>query len=293
MKPKDKKRRKQLDPATVLLIKQILFGVFIFSIFALIVTTIWYGTRLSFFTIDEVSIEGGYTIDQNKVRAKIEEQLSGNYIKLIPKRFSYFYPEENIYNAVNQVERIKDVKVEKVSRKKVSVTYDEYIPDSLWCNKDRQDECFFLDQNGYAFGRAPNLSGSSLIRYFALESEFTLGKKPFKYEYYKNSREFISLVSQLGWFVKSVEISSVGDVFYVFVGDSEVKANLDMSALDTVTNLQTILNSDEFSHLKPGNFLYLDLRFGSRVFVNENINTEEEIISTTTEEVIIEDELED
>jgi hypothetical protein len=40
-------------------------------------------------------------------------------------------------------------------------------------------------------------------------------------------------------------------------------------AVETLSNLETILASGTFTHLKPGNFQYVDLRFGSKVFVNE------------------------
>ena len=36
-------------------------------------------------------------------------------------------------------------------------------------------------------------------------------------------------------------------------------------------NLLTLVGSEEFSHLAPGNFQYLDLRFNTRVFVNEEL----------------------
>lgn len=285
MKPK--KRKKYLDPGTVLLIKQIFFGVLIFSSIALVITVVWYVTRLSIFTIDTVTVEGGYTIDQEQVKSIAKDQLNGTYFKLIPKSFTYFYPEENIFAGVNQVERIKDVEVRRASRKEVLVTFDEYIPHSLWCNRDNESECFFLDKTGYAFGKAPNLAGASMVRYYAGETDFALNTRPFLDEHYQNSKEFENLMSQLGWFVRKIEINSVGDIFYTLNGDSEIKANLSMSALDTITNLQTIINSEEFAHLKPGNFAYLDLRFGSRVFVNENINLDTEVISTSTEEVVI------
>ncbi len=285
MKPKPKKRKKYLDPGTILLIKQIVLGLIIFSSVALVITAIWYGTRLSTFTLDTVTVEGGFTIDKKKVETIAREQLTGSYFKLIPKKFSYLYPEESILERVNQIEKIKDVKVDRVSRKEISVTFDEYLPDALWCDSNDHDSCLFLDKEGYAFAKAPNLSGSSLVRYYDVENRFEINTKPFSEEYYVNSKEFTYLLSQLGWYVVKIEINSTGDVFYTLARGSEIKANLDTPAIDTVSNLQTIINSEQFSHLEPGNFLYLDLRFGSRVFVNEEVAVpEEEGVATSTEE---------
>jgi hypothetical protein len=39
-------------------------------------------------------------------------------------------------------------------------------------------------------------------------------------------------------------------------------------------NLKTILASEEFAHIAPGEFQYIDLRFGDKVFVREaNMDT--------------------
>ena len=45
----------------------------------------------------------------------------------------------------------------------------------------------------------------------------------------------------------------------------------------TVANLETVLTAPAFTDLSPGNFSYIDLRFGNKVFVNE-----EQIVTTST-----------
>ena len=56
------------------------------------------------------------------------------------------------------------------------------------------------------------------------------------------------------------------------------------SPASVIENLKTILVSEEFSHLKPGNFQYIDLRFGNKIFVNEEEvgSVEENETSTST-----------
>jgi hypothetical protein len=270
MKPRGiKKRKKYLDPGTIILIKQILLGLFIFSCVAIIITIIWYATRISALTIQTVSVTGGITIKKEEVKSRVEERLTGTYFRLVPKRFAYFFPEEDIYKYINEIERIKDVKVERVSGTELQISFDEYMPDNLWCDLNSQANCYFLDGKGYSFARAPELLGESLVRYYASEKNAELSVSPFSKEDYEATKKFSDRLAEVGWFVTKVEINSTRDAFYTLIQGSEIKTTLTEGEEKPFGNLEAIFKSDEFSHLKPGNFQYIDLRFGTRVFVNE------------------------
>lgn len=288
MKTNRKKRKRYLDPGILFLVKQVFLGIFVFTIITALLASIWYVTRLDFFTLEDITVEGGYTIDKNLVKTKAEAELTGDYLKLIPKKFSYFYPKDKLLLTISEVPRIKDVVVERKSRNGIHISFEEYLPDALWCNPNPSDQCYFIDDLGYAFSPAPNLLGSSLVRYISLENENDLKHNLTEPENYIKTKQFIDLVSQIGWFVTRVELDAVGDVFYTFERGGEVKASLVDESDKVVKNLQTILESDEFSHLDPGTFLYVDLRFGSRIFVNEEITNLLEY-STTTATTTVED----
>ncbi len=278
----NKKRKKYLDPATIQLLKQIFFGVSIFACIAIVLSVVWYGTRLETFTISTISASGGVTIDAAEVAAVVDRELTGAYLKLIPKRFAFFYPEEKVLAAVVQVERIKDVVVERVSNTEVSVTYDEYIPDTLWCSLKEQDACLFFDENGYAFAPAPVLRGESVVRYYTLERDIEQKAQPFLPIDYATTKEFTKLLRDIGWFVTKIEVSSTRDAFYTLAQGGELRTTLAEAAATPFDNLAAILQSEEFSDIKPGSFQYIDLRFGSRVFVNEELALPETASSTAS-----------
>lgn len=282
MKARQTKKREYLNPATVILVKQIFLGLVVFAGAALLISLVWYFTRLEAFTIDTVSVSGGYTIDKEAIKSVTEAQLEGAYLKLIPKRFSYFYPESDIQNLVNQFERIKDVNVERISLKEISITFDEYQPEALWCSLKEAKQCFFLDENGFAFAVAPDLSGGSLLRYYVSEREPENKSHPFATADYQNARQLAIFLNNHGWFVKTVEINSNRDAFYTLTHGGELKVTLAQPASDTMENLLTLTGSEEFSHLAPGNFQYLDLRFDTRVFVNEELLNEATATTSTS-----------
>ncbi len=284
MKPRPKTRRRSLNPATILLIKQLVFGALLFLGIAIILTGVWYGTRIEKFTITNISAEGGETIDQAVVVAKVEAELVGTYFGLIPKRFFYFYPADKITRAVAEVERIKNVQVKRIDSTGVLVSYDEYIPDALWCLENETGECFFVDNTGYAFAKAPALRGGSLVRYVTLQDLPSVGLSLMTNSDYLATKSFISLLASTGWFVNRVEVDSVLDVFYSLEGGGELKATLKEPSEKTFGYLETIRQSDEFGHLTPGKFQYIDLRFGTKVFVNEELLIDTATTTATTSE---------
>ena len=283
----NKKRKKYMDPAKALLLKQVLSGVAIFSFIAIILSLVWYGTRLNSFTLTTINASGGVTIDSAVVKGVVERELEGAYLRLIPKRFAFFYPEEKILAAVSGVERIKDVVIDRTSNTEITITYDEYIPDTLWCSLKEKDSCLFFDERGYSFDQAPVLRGESVVRYYTLERDIELKVQPFLPIDYESTKDFTALLRDIGWYVTKIEINSARDAFYTLAGGGELRTSL-AEAVIPFENLQAILRSEEFAHIKPGAFQYIDLRFGSRVFVNEELPQLEVATSTstTTEEIV-------
>lgn len=286
MKPRPKKRYQTPNSATVLLVRQFFIGFGLFLFVGLILTAVWYITRLPALTLSHVEAVGGATIKPAVVEEVAQAALAGTYLKLIPKSFRYLYPEDDVLTAVNTVERIKDVSLSRHGTT-LTISYDEYIPDALWCADGEKAECLFLDETGYAFGRAPTLSGGSLLRYQALQATPTIAARPMTEVDYQMTKRFAALLSETGWYIETVEVDAVRDVFYGLVGGAELKATLKEPVERTASFLNSIRQSEQFSHLRPDNFSYIDLRFGTKVFVNETLASEHSTSTATTTEILL------
>lgn len=269
IRPKTVNRRRfYLEPEKILIIKQVLLGLFLFSIVSLFLAGVWYGTRVASLTIANVEAVDSETISANVVKAKVNDVLVGEYWHFVPKRFSWFYPEEEVVKKLEEIERIKDVRVEKVSGTELNVTFSEYLPYALWCNKENTD-CYFVDEKGFAFGRAPDLAGESLVRYRKLGEEPQLRNNLMSESDFTKIKNFNHLLASSGWYVVEVEVDAVRDVFYLLGDGSEIRATLEADPNETFAYFDTLRKSEEFTHLSPGNFQYIDLRFGEKVYVNE------------------------
>jgi len=266
-----KRRRKRINPHTIALIKQISFGLLSIAIVALVLYGVWHGTRWERLTIDSIQVSGGETIDHQKVEEIVRERLVGTYLGLVPKRFAWFYPQAEISASVGELERIHDVSVFRNGPKEIQVTFDEYLPKALWCDNQEEENCLFVDKNGFAFAPAPQLSGGSFIRLMTIGRTTEVGEMVLDAEGLNFVEELIRELAEENWFVSKVEIDQASDAFIQIVDGGELKVSLKDAPANIVENLLVVLASTEFDDIQPGNFKYIDLRFGSKVYVNEEL----------------------
>ena len=258
-----------MNPSTVLVIRQSIIGSLIAAFFGLLLCCVWFLTRVDSLTIKEIVVKGGETISHAEVEKIVRAEISGTYVKIIPRTFSLTYPHKKILSEVNKVERIKNLSIVRFGGSKLVVEFDEYVPDALWCKESTSEGCYFLDENGYSFAAAPSLAGGSFLRFVAIGKEPSVQIQAFPVEEYKKIQELKVLFAESNWYVSKAEVDVAGDAFLTIVEGGEFKVALAQPAKETVDNLLTVLSSEKFAHIKPGNFEYVDLRFGSKVFVNE------------------------
>jgi len=249
------------------------------------VAGIWFGTRLEAFTVSEVKVFGGQTVDHEEIISLVEKNLQGTYLGLIPKKFTLMYPKQNIVESVETVERVYDVMVQRNDRRVLEVSFSEFSPKALWCQGAESDECIFLDETGYAFGEAPDLAGGSLVRFISSGSDIEVGARFSDEQVFSKLFIFVESLSEFGWFVSQVELDQVGDAFVQLGQNSEIKITTAEDPQTLVYNLTTVTASEDFNHLTPGNFQYIDLRYGNKVFINEEELVIESNLSTSTESV--------
>lgn len=268
---KRRRSRRRIDPNTLVLLRQIGWGLLTFVIIGLLIAGAWYGSRVEALTLTQISISGGETIDHATVQELVEAELAGTYLGLIPRRFAWTYPQQDILTTLLTIERLHSPAVTRADGRTLEVRFAEYEPFALWCTDLASEACWFLDRSGYAFADAPPLSGGSFLRFVRLDEVPSTTKRVASPARFSRAVELTEELATIGWSISHVELDQVGDAFLHVVGGSELKATLTEPPVDTVDNFTAILGSEEFSHLAPGNFQYVDLRFGNKVFVNEEL----------------------
>jgi cell division septal protein FtsQ len=206
-------------------------------------------------------------------------------MKLIPYTFSFLYPKDHIANAITSLPRVKDVHVKR-NKRDISVEFTEYTPFALWCLPHTENsECYFLDETGYAFAPGPQLQGGALARHVREgETELKRGQAFDEGAFSRTHALLARLLHELGLRVTDVLYTEDGDMKLTVNGGGELMLLADAGTYDDAfENLISVLGSEEFRHIEPGNFKYIDLRFGNKVFVNEKL--ESNVLATSTETV--------
>ncbi len=280
-KKRVRKKTKQKPPLSMWQ-TQLLVGLSLVFLLSVLGTTIWYGTRISSLQITQVEVLGGYTIPHSEISQKVQASLEGTYFKLIPKSFRPLYPKGAIYDVLQTVPRIKNISIEVVDTQKLIVIFDEYKPAALWCKDVQTDLCFFMDAQGFSFVEAPVLTGSAFVRYIDNKRDPKARVQAFDTEFITDTQTFASrLANELDLYVTYIERKDDLDILYTVSGGGVLKVSQSMTPEKSFKNLQTILNSEDFVHLQNGKFRYIDLRFGDKIFLNEE--NEKEDVSTSTE----------
>jgi cell division septal protein FtsQ len=274
--------RKTHAPELVSFKRHFARGLLFLGILSLLVLGIWYGTRLSFLTITDVTVSGGVTVNHTQVHAEVVQILDDSYLLVIPKRFSLFYPHDLITHTVDAIPRVHSVVVERTSFTKLSVTFDEYIPYALWCEHASSSVCYFMNETGYTFAKAPQIDGALLVRYSREGAEELKEGYVIQKEALEEMEWFIEHVqTELALRIGTVTFAQNGDITLSCNGGGLIHISDKNDIRDTFSRLRSVLVSDAFSHIEAGNFKYVDVRFGNKIFVNEEM----ESISTTTESI--------
>lgn len=253
-----------------MLIRQIVIGVLLCSVVGLLLYGVWHVTRLPALTISEVTAAGGITIEPAAVVAVAEDELRGTYYRLIPRRFSYLYPASALQSRLLEIPRIKDVQLTREQRTRLTIDYTEYEPFALWCN-DQGEACVFIDNTGYGFASAPTLRGAAFVRYYNRAHLPEIGVVGVDPEVLAETSVAVQTMAEgLNLRVRTITFDD-RDIIFELGGDGEIRINRTDSMESTLSNLETLLDSQEFAHLEPGNFEYIDLRYGNKVFVQEEL----------------------
>jgi cell division septal protein FtsQ len=284
--PQNRLIKPAVSSPKMVLFKQALVGVVITLVLVALGYGVWYGTRIERLTINEVQVVGGETVSEDQIINLVEQKLQGNYFHIVPRRFAWSYPEVEILNELKSIDRIKNVHLERDGTK-LLVAFEEYRPVALWCKNIHSKDCLFLDNAGFAFATAPYLEGSAFLRYSEVNREPTIKTEAFPAQFIEAVNLFVdNAYNTLGLNIIHVEKTSADDVEYLVSQGGVIKVSTIMSTRDTLENLEAILKSPEFEHIEPGNFKYIDLRFGNKVFVNE-VTTEETTSTSTTDLTLI------
>jgi hypothetical protein len=242
-------------------------------------------SRMDKININQFEISGNKIIDTEKIQAIIDQKLAGSYFKIFPRTNIFFYPKQDIIATLSSdLKRLKNINLSIRDNKILEVSVEERKALYVWCGLspeapvagDTKSSCYFLDDSGFIFDQAPYFSGDIYFKFFGQISD--IENPAGAYFAQENFLRLISLKEMLEDInIKPVALYQVGD------GDAKIylanestlpmgpeiifKMNTDFTKL--VENLQSAMATDPLKtdfKKKYASLLYIDLRFGNKVY---------------------------
>lgn len=264
--------------------KRIIVGGTSMIVLASVCALVFYGTRLSMFTVNGIVVHGLDTVPEGEVRSRTDALLAGAYYGLVPHRFAPTIPAGQIIESVQGLARISSATVH-TEGKNVVITVVEHTPEMLWCRTAvATSTCYYVDERGTAYEKAPPLVGSALLRFITEGVEPTPGASLLTDETRSLLIDIAGILEERHEFrIARIEYFANGDaILYLTQGGHLLVATANDLA-ETYDNLSSVLSTEEYAHLKPGKFEYIDLRFGNKVFVQKDKPIATTTASTTSE----------
>lgn len=246
-----KKRRRRIA-------KLILFIIF----FLVIIYGISFWSYYPKFQVIELEVEGVEFSDEQMIRDIFEKNISGRKMLVLSQRNFLFIPKSEIINELKDNMVIEDAEIVTRGFDRVVIKIKEFAPVAVWCKED----CYFINQKGEAFVKAPLLYEDYLV-VLKRETEGDLfGQQYSDEKVFQNIFKFIDLMKNLN--VEITSVSTGDEETYALLSNSYPELLIDKNDQpeNIFSNLNTILEKDAINEAQLGNIEYIDLRFGNKVY---------------------------
>ncbi|MEK7459926.1 MAG: hypothetical protein AAB636_02570 [Patescibacteria group bacterium] len=245
--------------------------------------------------IDQIEIVGNKVIDSTLIKKEIEEELSDYYFLIFPRSNVLIYPKNDIKNRLNNTfKRLDNISFNIKDEKTLEVTLSERKAIYTWCgedkalysavlldNKELENQCYFVDESGYLFDRAPYFSGEVYFKFFGkLNNNKNKDNTNFIGSYFLPDLfykiiTFRDDVSSFGIKPASLFAKEDGDI-ELYLSSSKTLINSpkiifksDADLLKVAENLQAAITTEPLKsdfEKKYSSLLYIDLRFNNKIY---------------------------
>jgi cell division septal protein FtsQ len=243
--------------------------------FVVIVGLVVWLSHAQFMRITTVTVSGESTLNASDISNLVLANLTDSYLYLFPKNNIFLYPKfKTEADLTKQMPTIAKVSVNAKDFHTLNVVVTERARKALWCGDSvtSASACFWLDQDGTAYAAASDLSISleatgSYQKYYGSLT----GSAPERYITPDQFHALSALIDALAQNqtnnpVQSIEVTAAGDVHVTFADTFTLIFNLSSAGADVYQRFTLALTSDAFVAHTLGDFQYLDLRFGDKLY---------------------------
>lgn len=256
---------------------------FINSVAVVFVIAIFFVTASFVLQIDEITInkvktEGNIVVTNDELQAFVSKKLEGKYLFLFPKTSIFLYPRKKIEASVlDAFKRISSVEVSFDDFQTINLSVEEREPYALWCRKmdtNEEEQCYFLDKQGFIYTEAPHFTGNTFLRYYGTSTPTSytfvnmggpVGNRFLSEEEFKKFNFFIKTLQNIDLEPNSFIVQSEKDIAIYLKGEEKILIGRTQNLSIVLDNIQSFFESDEYIK-QDARLLYANFRFGNKVY---------------------------
>lgn len=262
-------------------------SVIYFFVFILIVGLLSYFSSNNHIVIDNIVITGNHIINTQDIEGNVNKNLNGKYLYLFNKANTFIYPNKQIYNdLLKSFPRIDKLSIYRENLKTLHIDLTERMGSYLYCGSkipevinDVGENCYFINNDGYIFDKAPYFSGNVYFKYYiqifdnGLPVENPLMKNILSADDFHKMVRFIDGITVIGFKPIYMEMNQSGiNTIYLNHGTQDITPTIvfkNGSDLELIlNNLSVAMSKKEFAdeiNSKYTKLQYIDLRFNNKV----------------------------
>jgi len=246
-----------------------------------------FASRIDKININEIKISGNKVTETEAVEKVVKENISGRYLWIFSKTNFLIYPKAKIKRELaDKFKRFNDIKLSIQNIKTLEIFVSEREGKYTWCGitlptlDNSNEKCYFLDSAGYLFDEAPYFSGEVYFRFYGPNASTD---NPFGSYFLQNDFSkiisFKDAIEKMDFKPSAFESGNDGDAnIYLSSGimppmSPKIIFKLDSDFNKLAENLQAAISIDPLQtdlKEKYNSFLYIDLRFGNKVYYKFN-----------------------
>jgi len=252
----------------VFFFKILLFILFLVGLLALLV----YGFNTNSFKIQQIIVEGGQPFVNQEIKESTEKILTDSYFGLISKQNILLYPKWEIKKSVlSKYPRIQEISFE------LDIFHDQilkiFITErqeyGVWC---REQDCSFIDKDGYVFAPAPTYSEGIVFTYSGNIEGDPVGKQYLESELFKKINAFIRAIEANPKMIDlkpiALQYVDLNEYRLVLAGGGYVIFNEKNGLQNVYENLSLTIEQGD---VDIGNLEYIDTRISNKVFYKHRL----------------------
>ena len=260
-------------------IRTIKLGIAVVIIAFVAIGIVWL-SRIDEVNIKTVSIIGNSAVTKVQLEAVVEEQLRGTYALLFPRSNILLFPRNSITAGVlNSFDRIFDAEIVVEDLQTIKLIVRERQPFALYCGDTFIDtheilgHCYFLDEKGFIFAKAPDFTGNIFFKYFGKtvtqangDPRGSQGLEYMPQDIFYEITLFLESFDELKMEPSSFTRLNEDDFEIRFKDGSYILFGAEQNLASVLDNLQSVFESEVFLEREDVQLDYMDLRFGNKIF---------------------------